>query len=82
MAEIPEGPYCNDDGDWYVPVEGNSFKKARALVVSCLYDVPRLAYLGKKTVWMDSEHEAGCDKETCPFNRYALAYHFEERRDD
>jgi hypothetical protein len=79
----PEGPYCNDDGEWWVPVEGIPFKKARALVLGCAYD-GRLAYLGKEMQWLDSEHEGhdGDDGEDCPSNRYVLAYHFEERCDD
>src|ERR1035437_860612 len=38
--EAPEGPYCNDDGDWWVPVEGIPFQKARTLGVEGLDDVP------------------------------------------
>jgi hypothetical protein len=79
--EVPEGPYMNEDGDWWVPVEGIAFRKARELVLGCLYDVPRLAYLGKEMQWLDSEHEFGCI-DPCPSNRRVLAYHFEERRDD
>ncbi len=80
---VPEGPYCNDAGDWWVPVAGIPFKEARALVVGCQYD-GRLAYLGKEMQWLDSEHEGhdGDDGEDCQSNRYVLAYHFEERRDD
>ena len=80
---VPGGPYMNEDGDWWVPVEGIPFKKARAMVVACLCDVPRLAYLGKVMQYLDSEHEFGCcSDDPCPFSRYVLAYHFEERRDD
>jgi len=84
MAEIPEGPYCNDDGDWWVPAEGISFKKARALVVGCLrYSIPedgRLAYLGKENQWLDTDHEGYCGPD-CKTNLRVLAYHFEERSD-
>ena len=76
-----EGPYMNEDGDWWVPVEGIPFKRARALVVGCLYDVPRLAYLGKMMGWMDNEHEGYCEHD-CPSNRYTLVYHFQERGND
>lgn len=78
-ALVPEGPYCNEDGDWWVPVEGIPFKKARELVRGCMWS-PRLAYLGKEKQWLDSEHEGhdGGD-ERCPSNHYVLAYHFEER---
>lgn len=79
----PEGPYMNDDGDWWVPVEGIPFLKARALVVALLDDDCRLAYLGKERQWLDSEHEGHYpDDGRCPSNRYVLAWHFEERRDD
>ena len=79
----PEGPYMNEDGDWWVPVEGIPFKKARALVVALLDDDCRLAYLGKERQWLDSEHEAGCcSDDPCPSNLHVLAWHFEERRDD
>lgn len=85
MADIPapEGPYMNEDGDWWVPVEGIPFKRARALVVSCLDDDFPLAYLGKERQWLDSEHEGHDDEEArCPSRRHVLAYHFEERRRD
>lgn len=82
----------NEDGDWWVPVEGIPFKKARELVLSCLDApiVPRLAYIGKEMQWLDSEHEGhygddsedGPESEACPSNRYVLAYHFEERGND
>ena len=79
------GPYCNEDGDWWVPVAGVPFKKARELVLSCIqYDIPSegaLAYRGKETVWLDSEHEGYCGDE-CETNRNLLAYHFEEHQKD
>jgi len=81
LAEaVPKGPYCNDDGDWWVPVEGIPFKEARALVLSCV-DCPRLAYLGKEREWLDSEHEGhyGDDGGGCASNRYVLAWHFQDR---
>jgi len=78
----PEGPYMNEDGDWWVPIEGIPFKKARALVVGCLDDDFPLAYIGKEMAWLDSEHEAYCDADECPSNRHVLAWHFEERRRD
>lgn len=80
----PIGPYMNEDGDWWVPVDAASFKQARREIVSCLYytipDEGRLAYLGKTMAWLDSDHEGGCDTD-CPSNRHVLAYHFEERGD-
>lgn len=71
----------NEDGDWWVPVEGVPFREARALIVSCLADDFPLAYLGKQVVWLDSEHESGCETD-CPTNRHVNAYHFEERHRD
>lgn len=83
-APMDKGPYCNEDGDWWVPVEGIRFYQARALVVGCLpYSVPedgRLAYVGKVTQWLDSEHEGYCGEE-CETNLRVLAWHFEERWD-
>ena len=74
----------NEEGDWWVPVEGVPFRKARALVASCLDDDIPLAYLSRERQWLDSEHEGhdGDDARRCPSNRYVLAYHFEERRHD
>jgi hypothetical protein len=76
MTDI--GPYMNSEGDWWVPVAGNSLKAARAEVVSCLpYRVPqegKLAYIGKEMAWLGGDD---------PFDRAhqaeMLAYHFEER---
>jgi hypothetical protein len=77
------GPYMNESGDWWVPVEAASFRKARREVVMCLdYTIPddgTLRYAGKSMAWLDSEHEAGCDND-CPTNRHVLAFHFEENR--
>jgi hypothetical protein len=71
----------NDDGDWWVPVEGVSFKEARSSVISCLsYSIPEdgtLIYKGKSKAWLDCEHEGGCP-EDCPTNFHVMAYHFEE----
>ena len=78
---VPPGPYMNEDGDWWVPVEGISFRAARAAVVSCLDTVFPLAYKGKEMAWLDSVHEGYCDAE-CSTNRQVLAYHFEEHRRD
>ena len=76
MIEI--GPYMNEDGDWWVPVEGVPFRKARAEVVSCLqFGVPeegRLAYLGKEMAWLGGE-----DAYDTAHQEHVLAYHFEER---
>ena len=79
---VPEGPYCNDDGDWWVPVEGIPFKKARELVVGCLdYSIPddgTLIYRGKEMAWLDDEHEGHYEgDDECPSNRHALAWRFE-----
>ena len=73
------GPYMNEDGDWWVPVVGVSYRKARSLVRDCLDDDFPLAYRGKEMAWLDSEHEGYCGTD-CSSNRHLLAYHFEERR--
>lgn len=77
----PIGPYMNEDGDWWVPVDAASFRTARAEIVSCIqFSIPgegTLKYRGKETVWLDSEHEGYCGDE-CPTNRHVLAWHFEE----
>jgi len=79
----PIGPYMNDDGDWWVPVDAASFRQARHEVVSCLqYSVPsdgHLAYIGKEKVWLDAEHEGHDDPAGCEASYHVLAYHFEER---
>jgi len=77
MTDPALGPYMNEDGDWWVPATV-PFREARALVVGCLGDVPRLAYLGKSMAWLDSAHEGGCGDE-CKTRVRQLAYHFEER---
>lgn len=78
------GPYMNEDGDWWVPVEGHSLAQARALVLGCLYySIPsegRLAYLGREMAWLDSEHDPDSCGEDCESNRRLLAWHFEERQ--
>ena len=75
------GPYMNEDGDWWVPVDAGSFREARAEVVSCIqYSIPddgTLRYKGKEMQWLDDEHEGYCGPE-CPTNNKRLAYHFVE----
>lgn len=73
-----QGPYQNEDGDWWVPVEGTSFREARAAVIACMdfYVEPKAAYLGKVTARI-TDHEYGCGHVTC--YREVLCYHFEER---
>lgn len=79
----PIGPYMNEDGDWWVPVDAAAFREARAKVVGCLvYDIPEdgtLVYLGRVHAWLDSEHEYGCD-EDCPTVHRVEAWHFRENR--
>lgn len=81
------GPYMNDDGDWWVPVDDvKSFREARNTVVNCLsYDIPEdgtLIYKGKFKTTVDDEHTADeigpCCNATC--SRNVLAYHFVENR--
>ena len=80
------GPYMNEDGDWWVEVEGKSFAEARREIVMCLsYDIPddgTLVYKGKERSRLCDEHtgeDVGpmCNA-TC--SRNVLAYHFEENR--
>lgn len=80
------GPYMNEDGDWWVAVEDANFREARDTIVGCLsYSIPEdgtLRYKGKHvTTLCDAHpaHEVGpeCDS-TC--QRRVLAYHFEEHR--
>ena len=78
------GPYMNDDGDWWIPVEDGSFHEARRRVVACLsYEIPddgTLIYVGKVTTTLcDADHEVGpdCDA-SC--SRRVLAYHWKENR--
>jgi hypothetical protein len=77
----PIGPYMNEDGTWWVPVEAASFKEARAEIIGCIqYEIPEdgtLVYKGKSMAWLDSEHEGYCGSE-CPTNRHVLAWRFEE----
>lgn len=78
------GPYMNESGDWWVPVDLASFREARREVVMCLdYTIPEdgtLRYVGKTMAALDSEHEFGCTEGECPTTRRMLAYHFEENR--
>lgn len=83
------GPYCNEDGDWWVPwVAVPRFRAARALVVSHLgYAVPSegtLRYLGRELTWLDMAHEAGCEVEgedACPEMVRVDCWRFEENRE-
>jgi hypothetical protein len=86
LAKI-KGPYMNEDGDWWVPVEDvKSFREARNTVVDCLsYDIPydgTLIYKGQSKTLVCDEHigeEVGpCCTSTC--SRYVLCYHFLENR--
>lgn len=78
------GPYMNEDGDWWVPVDAMPFREARKEVVACLdYTIPEdgtLIYRGKEFAWLDSEHEAGCDRDECATTKRLLAFHFQENR--
>lgn len=88
------GPYMNEDGDWWVAVEDVvSFRQARDEVLICLsYDVPSegtLHYRGKvRTSVCDApygEHSSpggGVDPANCEdtCRKNILAYHFEEHR--
>ncbi len=71
------GPYMNEDGDWWVPVDGISFAKARAEIVSCLqYSVPEdgtLIYRGKEMAWLGGE-----DAFDTEHQEHILAWHFQE----
>jgi hypothetical protein len=78
------GPYMNEDGDWWVPIEDGTFREARVRVVGCLsYDIPgdgTLVYVGKTlSTLCDADHEVGpeCDA-TC--SRTVLAYYWKENR--
>jgi hypothetical protein len=74
---MPIGPYMNEDGDWWVPVESASFKQARAEIVSHLqYSIPEggtLIYRGKEMAWLGGEDTYDRDNQ-----EYVLAWHFEE----
>lgn len=74
------GPYMNESGDWWVPVEGASFRAARAEIVKCLdFTIPeggRLVYRGKMMARL-TDHEYGCD---CGCATERLAFHFTENR--
>jgi len=76
-AEI--GPYMNEDGDWWVPVEAASFRQARAEIVSCLsYSIPddgTLVYRGKEKGWFGGEDPDDRERQV-----FLLAYHFQENR--
>jgi hypothetical protein len=85
IKKLP-GPYMNEDGDWWVKVEGHSFKQARHEILMCLgYDVPydgTLVYKGKEKTFLCEEHSADevgpmCNS-TC--SSVVLAYHFVENR--
>lgn len=81
MTAPDAGPYMNEDGDWWVPVESMGFRDARAAVIGCLhYNVPEdgtLVYKGKEMQWLDTEHEGYCGSD-CPTNKKRLAWHFVE----
>lgn len=73
------GPYMNEDGDWWVPVEAMSYLAARRFVRGHLYgDDNRLVYKGKEMAWLDSAHEAHPRDEECGTSRHLLAWHFVE----
>ena len=71
---VDEGPYMNEDGDWWVPVTV-PYLEARKLVKGCAYS-NRLSYKGRESVLLDPCHEAG-DGE-CDVAATVVAWHFFE----
>ena len=78
--ETLPGPYCNDEGDWWVPVAALSYLDARRLVKRDMDDSchNRLVYHGKVEVWLDAEDE-GCEDDQCSGRFKTLSWHFEEQ---
>ena len=84
------GPYMNEDGDWWVPVEAEgahvSQRWAREVILGCLsYDIPEdgtLVYKGKVRTLICTAHPAhdvgpDCDSECSVLTE---AWHFVENR--
>lgn len=77
MTPLPPGPYCNEDGDWWVPVEQiHNRMKAAHEVRKCADDYAKIRYVGMVTVDL-TPHDIGCDcGDDC--RRSVTAWHFEE----
>lgn len=69
--------YLNEDGDYWVPVEGVPYLIARreAKSIAALSD-ESIRYIGKEKARL-TEHEAGCNCGEPDCYRMVLAYHFE-----
>lgn len=83
-APIDPGPYCNEDGDWWVPVEAipNRMKAHHAVRMVVDSDA-KVRYVGlSRACWFDMEHEDVCseddDGNRPPCVILADAWHFEE----
>lgn len=78
MIPLDPGPYCNEEGDWWVPVESLGYIAARQLVKADMYDAANLlVYVGREMTWLDTEHESGCGDD-CPSRHHVPAWHFRE----
>lgn len=75
---IHQGPYMNEDGEWWVPTASLGYLAARRLVKEHLYDAEMsvLRYLGRETVSLDPCHAAGDGP--CDVAETVEAWHFLE----
>ena len=78
-SSLPIGPYCNEDGDWWVPVAAEPNRMKAAHVVRKCVDDDRLkvVYLGRSTTRL-TPHEYGCACDP-DCHQTVAAWHFEER---
>ena len=83
MSDL-RGPYWDEDGSWWVPVEDGSFREARRRVVACLeYEIPddgTLVYTGRVRTTLCDIHDVPGPECDAACSRSVVAYHFEENR--
>ncbi len=77
MTPLDPGPYCNEDGDWWVPVEAiHNRMKAAHEVRMCADPLAVIRYEGMVTTNL-TPHDIGCDcGKDCV--RPVVAWHFTE----
>ena len=77
MSTIGSGPYCNEDGEWWVPVAAEPNRmRAAAIVRGCMDPEATLRYEDQVVATL-TPHEVGCDcGRDC--RRPVRAWHFVE----
>lgn len=78
VTTLGVGPFCNESGDWWVPVDAEPNRmRAAHIVRQCMDDSSSVVYVGREMANL-TPHETGCDcGDDC--ERPVMAWHFEER---